>query len=96
MYEPDAKTVMELRRNTGAPMMDCKQALKEAGGDFDKAKEVLRKMGKQLADKAASRDVKEGRVFSYVHHNGKIGVLVEIACETDFVEIGRASCRERV
>jgi elongation factor Ts len=85
MYEPDAKTVMELRRNTGAPMMDCKQALKEAGGDFDKAKEVLRKMGKQLADKAASRDVKEGRVFSYVHHNGKIGVLVEIACETDFV-----------
>ncbi len=85
MTEIDAKTVMELRRQTGAPMMDCKAALKECGGDFDKSKDWLRKRGKQMADKAASRDVAEGAVFSYVHHNGKIGVLVEIACETDFV-----------
>lgn len=87
MYEPDAKTVMDLRRTTGAPMMDCKQALKETGGDADKARDWLRKKGKQIADKASARDVKEGRVFSYVHHNGKIGVLVEIACETDFVAL---------
>lgn len=85
MTEIDAKTVMELRRMTGAPMMDCKAALKESGGDFDKAKDWLRKKGKQVADKAASRDVTEGLVFGYVHHNGRIGVLVEIACETDFV-----------
>jgi elongation factor Ts len=85
MKDPDAKTVMELRRMTGAPMMDCKQALKETDGDFDKARDWLRKKGKQVADKAASRTATEGLVFSYVHHNGRIGVLAEIACETDFV-----------
>ncbi|MBL8725480.1 MAG: elongation factor Ts [Planctomycetes bacterium] len=85
MTEIDAKTVMRLREMTGAPMMDCKQALKEAGGDTEKAKDVLRKKGKQLADKASSREVKEGKLFSYVHHNGKLAVLVEIVCETDFV-----------
>ena len=83
--EIDAKTVMKLREMTGAPMMDCKGALKESGGDFDKAKDLLRKKGKATADKAASRDVKEGKLFSYVHHNGKVAVLVEIVCETDFV-----------
>ena len=81
----DAKTVMRLREVTGAPMMDCKQALKECGGDTEKAKEWLRKKGKQVADKAASREIKEGIVYAYQHHNGKVGVLVEIACETDFV-----------
>lgn len=85
MTEIDAKSVMRLREMTGAPMMDCKAALKETSGDFDKAKDVLRKKGKQVADKAAGREVKEGLVFSYTHHNGKVGVLVEVVCETDFV-----------
>jgi len=85
MTEIDAKMVARLREMTGAPMMDCKAALKESAGDFDKAKDVLRKKGKQLADKAAGREVKEGKLFSYVHHNGKLAVLVEIVCETDFV-----------
>ena len=85
MTEIDAKTVMRLREMTGAPMMDCKAALKETSGDMDKAKDVLRKKGKQLADKAAGREVKEGKLFSYVHHNGKLAVLAEIVCETDFV-----------
>ncbi|MGB3965534.1 MAG: translation elongation factor Ts [Planctomycetota bacterium] len=76
---------MRLREVTGAPMMDCKQALKEVGGDTEKAKEWLRKKGKQVADKAASREIKEGLVYGYQHHNGKVGVLVEVACETDFV-----------
>ena len=99
MTEIDAKTVMKLREMTGAPMMDCKQALKENDCDFDKAKDWLRKKGKQVADKAASREVKEGKLFSYVHHNGKLAVLVEIVCETDFVamnaafqEFGRGVC----
>lgn len=83
--EIDAKTVMKLREVTGAPMMDCKQALKECSGDTEKAKEWLRKKGKQVADKAAGREIKEGLVYGYQHHNGKVGVLVEIACETDFV-----------
>lgn len=85
MTEIDAKTVARLREMTGAPMMDCKAALKESAGDFEKAKDVLRKKGKQLADKAAGREVKEGKMFSYVHHNGKLAVLAEIVCETDFV-----------
>ena len=92
----DAKTVMRLREVTGAPMMDCKQALKENGGDSEKAKEWLRKKGKQVAEKAAGREIKEGLVFAYQHHNGKVGVLVEIACETDFVaknEDFRAFCK---
>lgn len=81
----DAKTVMKLREMTGAPMMDCKLALAENGGDMEKAKDWLRKKGKATADKAADREVKEGKLFSYVHHNGKVAVLVEIVCETDFV-----------
>ncbi len=85
MSEIDAKTVMKLREMTGAPMMDCKQALKESGGDTEKAKDILRKKGKSTADKAAGREVKEGKLFSYVHHNGKVAVLAEIVCETDFV-----------
>ena len=81
----DAKTVMKLREMTGAPMMDCKKALAEVGGDLDKAVEHLRKLGLKAAEKKASRNVGEGRIFSYIHHNGKIGVMVEILCETDFV-----------
>jgi elongation factor Ts len=94
--EIDAKTVMKLREVTGAPMMDCKQALKESSGDPEKAKEWLRKKGKQVADKAAAREVKEGLVYAYQHHNGKVAVLVEVACETDFVaknEDFKAFCR---
>jgi elongation factor Ts len=85
MTEIDAKMVARLREMTGAPMMDCKVALKETSGDMDKAKDVLRKKGKQVADKASGREVKEGKLFSYVHHNGRLAVLVEIVCETDFV-----------
>lgn len=85
MSEIDAKMVARLRAETGAPMMDCKAALQETSGDKEKAKEVLRKKGKQIADKAAGREVKEGKLFSYVHHNGRLAVLVEIVCETDFV-----------
>jgi len=83
--EVSAKVVMQLREATGAPMMDCKQALKETGGNMEKAREWLRKKGTQIAAKAAGREVKEGKFFSYVHHNGKLAVLAEIVCETDFV-----------
>ena len=96
MTQIDAKTVKTLRDMTGAPMMDCKSALAESAGDLDKAKEILRKRGKQVADKAAGRDVKEGLVYGYTHHNGKLGVMVEIVCETDFVarnEDFQAFCR---
>lgn len=80
----DAKTVKALRDRTGAPMMDCKEALAETNGDVDKALEFLRKKGLKTADKKASRDVSDGFVGAYIHHNGKIGVLVEVNCETDF------------
>jgi len=83
--EIDAKMVAQLRAETGAPMMDCKAALQETKGDKEKAKDVLRKKGKQIAEKAASRDVKEGKLFTYQHFTGKIAVIVEIVCETDFV-----------
>lgn len=85
MADIDAKMVAKLRKETGAPMMDCKRALTEAGGDWDKAKEALRLAGLQAADKRAGRDTTEGRVFSYVHAGDKIGVLLEVVCETDFV-----------
>jgi elongation factor Ts len=85
MTKIDAKTVKQLRDLTGAPMMDCKSALAETGGDVDKAKDVLRKRGQQVADKASAREVSEGSIYGYTHHNGKLGVLVEIVCETDFV-----------
>jgi len=80
-----AKDVAELRRQTGAGMMDCKKALAETGGDFAKATEWLRAHGVARADKRADRAAKQGLVESYVHHSGKVGVLVEINCETDFV-----------
>ena len=85
MTKIDAKMVKELRDLTGAPMMDCKSALGETGGDIQKARDVLRKRGQQVADKASSREVSEGLVYGYTHHNGKLAVLVEIVCETDFV-----------
>ena len=80
-----AKDVAELRRQTGAGMMDCKAALQEAEGDFDRATEILRvKMGSKVG-KLAGRETSEGTVQSYIHANGKVGVLVEVDCNTDFV-----------
>ncbi len=81
----DAQMVKELRERTGAPMMDCKGALAETGGDADKAIEVLRKKGLAKAAKKAGRAATEGLVASYIHAGGKIGVLIEVNCETDFV-----------
>ena len=85
MAEITAKLVQELREKTGAGMMDCKKALTEAGGDSAKAEEVLRKKGLAAAAKKSSRAATEGAVASYIHMGGKIGVLVEVNCETDFV-----------
>ena len=80
-----AKDVAALRERTGAGMMDCKKALEETNGDLDKAIELLRSKGAAKADKRSGRQTKEGVIGSYIHHNGKIAVLVEINCETDFV-----------
>ncbi|MGE0615010.1 MAG: translation elongation factor Ts [Bacteriovoracia bacterium] len=80
-----ADSVRELRERTGAGMMDCKKALAETSGDFDKAVEYLRKKGIANADKKSGRATKEGAVLSYIHGGGKVGVLVEVNCETDFV-----------
>jgi len=81
----NAKEVSELRQRTGAGMMDCKKALEETKGDMDAAIELLRKSGAAKADKRVGRTASEGLIGSYIHHNGKIGVLVEVNCETDFV-----------
>ena len=80
-----AKEVKELREKTGAGIMDCKAALKEAEGDMEKAIEILKKKGIAKAAKKASRVASDGLIGSYIHHGGKIGVLVEVNCETDFV-----------
>jgi len=80
-----AAQVKELREKTGAPMMDCKQALTEAKGDFEQAIVLLRKKGVSVAAKKATRLTSEGSVASYIHAGGKIGVLVEVNCESDFV-----------
>lgn len=77
--------VKELRDKTGIGMMDCKKALEETGGDMEKAIEWLRKKGMAAADKRAGRAIGEGFIGSYIHSNGKIGVMVELNCETDFV-----------
>lgn len=83
--EISAQMVKELRDKTGAGMMDCKSALAEAGGDSGKAVELLRKKGLSRAAKRAGRAANEGAVGSYIHMGGKIGVLVEVNCESDFV-----------
>lgn len=79
------KDVSELRARTGAGMMDCKRALEEAGGDMDKAVEILRKKGIAKAEKRAGRVASQGLVVSYIHHNQQVGVLLELNSETDFV-----------
>jgi elongation factor Ts len=85
MIKNGVDQVRELRNETGAGVMDCKRALAEAKGNFEAAKQLLRKRGFEIAQKKAGRTAKEGQIFSYIHLGGKIGVLVEINCETDFV-----------
>jgi len=85
MAKIDIKLVQELRNKTGLGMMDCKKALEESGGDIDKAIEALRKKGAAVAAKRSSKETSEGIVHSYIHPGSRIGVLIEINCETDFV-----------
>ncbi|NLG07955.1 MAG: translation elongation factor Ts [Deinococcales bacterium] len=80
--------IKKLRAMTGAGMMDVKRALEDANGDLDKAADLLRERGIAKADKKADREAKEGFIGSYLHHNGKIAVIVELNCETDFVARG--------
>ena len=80
-----AKEVFELRNRTGVGVMDCKKALEEAGGDVEKACDILRRKGLETAAKKQGRVTQEGLIGAYVHTDGKIGVLVEVNCETDFV-----------
>lgn len=77
--------IKELREQTSCGVIECKKALEETGGDFEKAKEILRKRGLEIAAKKGNRSAKEGRVECYIHSGSKIGVLVEVNCETDFV-----------
>ncbi|HOX08641.1 MAG TPA: translation elongation factor Ts [Planctomycetota bacterium] len=81
----EANLVKELRDETGLPMMKCKAALAQAGGDKDKAKEILRKQGMETAVSKASRTTKEGAIGAYVHFNNRVAVMVELGCESDFV-----------
>ena len=85
MAEISAKSVMELRKSTGLGMMDCKQALKETDGDIEKAVEYLRKKGMAAVEKRAGREATDGLIVSYIHPGSRLGVLVEVNCETDFV-----------
>jgi len=85
MADISAAAVKELRELTGAGFMDCKRALEEAGGDMDKAVAALREKGLAAAAKKAGREAREGLVSSYIHAGGRLGVLIEVNCETDFV-----------
>ena len=85
MADISPQLVKELRERTGAGFMDCKRALEETGGDLDKAVALLRDRGMAAAAKKAGRDAREGLVSSYIHTGGRVGVLIEVNCETDFV-----------
>jgi elongation factor Ts len=85
MADISAENVKELRERTGAGFMDCKNALVEADGDVEKATTILREKGLAAAAKKAGRDAREGLVSSYIHPGGRVGVLIEVNCETDFV-----------
>jgi len=85
MSDISAEEVKRLRQRTGAGMMDSKKALQEAGGDMDRAVEILREKGLASAQKRASRSAGQGVIDAYIHHNNTVGVLVEVNCETDFV-----------
>jgi len=98
--EISAKMVKELRDQTGAGMMDCKKALVEADGDVEKAKDVLRKRGLSKANKKIGRIAENGVIIDYIHFNNRVGVMLELNCETDFVartdefkELGRNICK---
>mgnify|MGYP006290492327 CR=1 FL=1 len=80
-----AAMIKEIREKTGAGMMDCKKALVKTEGDMDEAVKILREQGKAKAEKKASRAAKEGLIYSYIHPPGKLGVMIEMNCETDFV-----------
>jgi elongation factor Ts len=80
-----AETVKTLREQSGAGVMECKRALEETGGDIEKAAAILKERGQAAAAKRAGRDANEGQIASYIHTGGKIGVLIEVNCETDFV-----------
>src|ERR1700735_2802757 len=84
-YKPTADDVKRLREETGAGMIDCRNALVKTAGDFGQAKTLLQEQGQAKAEKKAERAANEGLVGSYIHTGGKVGVLVEINCETDFV-----------
>jgi len=81
----DIQKIKDLREKTGAGISDCRQALEDTGGDMKAAAEILRKLGIEKAAKKSEREVKAGMVFSYVHHTGRLGAMVALACETDFV-----------
>lgn len=84
-YTPSASDVKALREATNAGVMDCRRALSESGGDVEKAKKLLAERGQQIAAKKAERAVHEGFIGHYIHQGGKLGALVELSCETDFV-----------
>jgi elongation factor Ts len=88
MADISATQIKQLRDETGAGVMDCRKALEECSGDMDKAKSVIRRRGLEKADKMAGREAVEGLVESYIHPGGRIGVLVEVNCGTDFVARG--------
>ena len=85
MSKITAAEVNKLRKSTGAGMMDCKRALVETEGNLEKAVEALRKAGVAKAEKKGSRSAQDGLIYSYIHHGGRLGVLLEVNCETDFV-----------
>ncbi len=81
----DTQSIVKLRSLTGAGIVDCQKALQEGGNDFEKAVELLRKKGQKVAANKQERETKEGLIYSYIHAGGRVGVLVELLCETDFV-----------
>ncbi len=85
MPKVNVSDIKKLREETGAGVADCREALEDCNGDQNRAVEILRKKGIEKAAKKTDREIKAGSVFSYLHHNGKVGVLVALACETDFV-----------
>jgi len=93
MMATTADDIKRLREETSCGVIDCKKALEEAKGDFIKAKELLRKRGLEMAAKKSDRLAKEGRVEAYIHNGNKIGVLVEVNCETDFVARSEDFCK---
>ena len=97
MAQITADKIKELRDKTSAGMIDCKKALQEAEGDINKAIEILKKRGVAIAEKKASRATGQGRIEAYIHMGGRIGVLVELDCETDFVannDVFKQACKD--